>query len=232
MTDPLALLISFIYVFIVLGIAEGLRKAFRLEAEFTRKVVHIGVGMWSWGTALLFQNKWFAIIPPAVFVVLNYVSYRRGLFQAMELKDRTNLGTVYFPISFVALILLFFSQPDPAMKGLFAVALMPMTWGDAFAAILGRAKGKHKYTLLKTTRSWEGTLAMLGLSFVSVWVALLAFWKPGASVMLIPAASLVALTTAALATAVEAFSPWGLDNLLVPAASAAGLFIGISVFFA
>jgi phytol kinase len=230
MTDPLALLISFIYVFIVLGLAEGLRKAFHLEAEFTRKVVHVGVGMWSWGTAVLFQNKWFAIIPPAVFVVLNYISYRRGVFQAMELKDRSNLGTVYFPISFVAMILLFFSLDDPARKGLFAAALMPMTWGDAFAAILGRTIGKHKYTFFKNTRSWEGTLAMLGLSFVSVWAALLVFWKPGQPAMLVPVAGLVALVTAVLATTVEAFSPWGLDNLLVPAASAAGLFIGMLAF--
>ena len=230
MTDPLALLISFIYVFIVLGVAEGLRKAFHLEAEFTRKVVHIGVGMWSWGTLVLFQNKWFAIIPPAVFVLLNYISYRRGLFQAMELKDRTNLGTVYFPISFVAMILLFFSMNDPVKKSLFAAALMPMTWGDAFAAILGRTIGKHKYVLFKTMRSLEGTLAMLTLSFLSVWAALLVFWKPAQPASAVVASGVVALVTATLATAVEAFSPWGLDNLLVPAASAVGLLLGTLAF--
>jgi phytol kinase len=232
MTDPLALLISFIYVFIVLGLAEGLRKAFHFEAEFTRKVVHVGVGMWSWGTAWLFQNKWFAVIPPAVFVVLNYLSYRRGLFQAMELKDRSNLGTVFFPISFVAMILLFFSMDDPAKKGLFAVALMPMTWGDAFAAILGRTIGKHKYTFLRNTRSWEGTLAMFGLSFISVWAALLVFWQPAQVNMPVLVTGAIALITATFAATVEAFSPWGLDNLLVPVASAAGLFLGMMIFAA
>ena len=231
MTDPLAVLISFICVFAVLGLAEGLRRAFHLEAEFTRKVVHIGVGMWSWGTAALFENKWLAIIPPAAFVVVNYLSYRRGLFQAMESADRTNLGTVYFPISFVALILLFFSLGGPAAKGLFVASLMPMTWGDAFAAIIGRTLGRHKYTLFKTTRSWEGTLAMLVLSFVSVWAALLVFHSFNVSNIELPYTALIALITALIATVVEAISPWGLDNLLVPAASTAGLFIGSIIAF-
>ena len=107
MNDLLAVLISFVFVFAALGAAELLRKILKLDIDFTRKLVHISVGMWSWGTVALFQNKWFAIIPPAAFIFINYLSYRRGLFLAMESNDRSNLGTVYFPVAFVAIILLF-----------------------------------------------------------------------------------------------------------------------------
>ena len=215
MNDNLAVLISFVVVFAVLGVAEGLRKAFRLNTDFTRKVVHVSVGMWAWGTVLLFQSKWFAIIPPAAFILLNYISYRRGLFQAMESSDRSNLGTVYFPIAFVALILVFFDND----KAIFVAAMMPLTWGDAFAAIVGRLKGVHKFTIFGATRSLEGSLTMLVLSFVSLLMTLLLF--TGSSSL----ALLVSLPVAALATVVEAVSPWGLDNLLVPAASALGVLI-------
>lgn len=95
MSNWVAVLFSFLYVFAVLGVAEGLRRALQLPVAFTRKVVHIGVGMWAWGTAALFTDKWFASIPPAVFIVLNYVSYRRNLFTAMESADKSNLGTVF-----------------------------------------------------------------------------------------------------------------------------------------
>ena len=216
MTDPLAILISFVYVFAVLGLAEGLRRAFKLDIEFTRKVVHISVGMWAWGTAALFQDKWLAVVTPAAFVVINALSYRFGLFLAMESRDRRNIGTIYFPLAFIALILLFWGN----LKPLFVAALMPMTWGDAFAAVIGRRFGRHRYTVFGATRSLEGSLAMFAFSFAGVWIALLAFAGGGPMAGL---AWLPALATALLATAAEAVSPFGLDNLLVPAVSAAAL---------
>ncbi|HEY3289235.1 MAG TPA: phosphatidate cytidylyltransferase [Anaerolineae bacterium] len=215
MNDYLAVLISFACVFAILGVAEGLRRAFRFPVEFTRKFVHIGVGMWSWGTVVLFQNKWFAIIPPAAFIIINYISYRRGLIKTLETGDRSNLGTVYFPIAFTALILLFFDTG----KVVFVAALMPMTWGDAFAAIVGRMKGAHKYTVFGSTRSLEGSLVMLFLSLIALWITLAVFF-PAEPARLF----WIALPVSVLVTVVEAISPFGLDNLLVPAAGALGIF--------
>ncbi|WP_169237299.1 diacylglycerol/polyprenol kinase family protein [Candidatus Roseilinea sp. NK_OTU-006] len=209
MNNGLAIVISFVYVFAALGIAEALRRVFRLPVEFTRKVVHIGVGMWAFGTAALFSDKWFAITPPLVFVALNYLSYRRALFTAMETGDKSNLGTVYFPIAFAAIIVLFFDVSKPFM----VAALMPLTWGDAFAAIIGRRYGRRRYARF-AQRSIEGSAAMFGCSFLSAGGALLAFGTP------FGVALTAALLMALFATLVEAVSPAGLDNLLVPASSA------------
>lgn len=209
MSNWLAVVISFVYVFAVLGAAEGLRRAFRLPVEFTRKVVHIGVGMWAWGTAALFTNKWFAVIPPAAFVVLNYISYRRTLFAAMETEDKSNLGTVYFPIAFAVIILLFFDISKPFM----VAALMPMTWGDAFAAIVGKRYGRHHYALFGSRRSMEGSAAMFVFSLLGAAITFLAF---GAQ---LDVAIALGLALALFATLAEAISLAGLDNLLVPASS-------------
>jgi phytol kinase len=230
MNDLIAVLMSFVYVGLVLAVAEGLRARLHLGVEFTRKLVHIGVGMWAWGTAALFADKWFAIIPAAAFVLINYISYRRGLFLAMESSDRRNLGTVYFPIAFVALILFFFSPSlglsQSLSRALFVAALMPMTWGDAFAAIVGKQWGRHRYTLLGATRSLEGTLTMLTLSFISVWLTLTLLWSNS---LFSPSVLLISVLTALLTTVVEALSPFGLDNLLVPAASAVSLLLGVAL---
>lgn len=207
MSNWLAVVLSFVYVFAVLGIAEGLRKAFKLPPEFTRKVVHIGVGMWAFGTAALFTDKWFAIIPPASFIVLNYISYRRGTFAAMETGDTSNLGTVYFPIAFVALIILFFDISKPLM----VMLLMPLTWGDSMAAVIGKRFGRRHYTVLGSRRSVEGTVAMFAFSTVAVAGASLVFGAP-AEIALV-----TGLVLAVAATIVEAVSPGGLDNLLIPA---------------
>lgn len=205
MNNVLAVVLSFVYVFAVIGVAEGLRRAFGLPVEFTRKVVHIGVGMWAFGTAALFTDKWFAIIPPLAFVALNYISYRRNVFAAMEVADKSNLGTVYFPIAFAAVILLFFD----VSKALMVALLMPMTWGDAFAAILGRRFGRHRYAMFN--RSLEGSAAMFIFSFLSAAITLAIFGTP------LDAAILFGVVLALFAAVVEAISPAGLDNLLVPA---------------
>lgn len=213
MNNILAVVLSFVYVFAVIGVAEGLRRAFGLPVEFTRKVVHIGVGMWAFGTAALFTDKWFAVIPPVAFIALNYISYRRNVFAAMEVADKSNLGTVYFPIAFAAIILLFFDLS----KALMVALLMPMTWGDAFAAILGRRFGRHRYAVFDrgavrgASRSLEGSAAMFIFSFLSAAITLAIFGTP------LDAAILFGVVLALFATVVEAISPAGLDNLLVPA---------------
>lgn len=207
MSDWLAVVISFVYVFAVLGMAELLRKSLHYSPDFTRKVVHIGVGMWAIGTVLLFQNSWMAIIPPASFILLNYISYRRDMFKSMEGSDKTNLGTVYFPLAFCLIILFFWGRPNLAVA-----ALMPMTWGDAMASVLGRQFGRIQYKVLGHTRTVEGSVSMALFSLIST---LLALWLLPPGMVILPAAG-IALLVAVAATGVEAVSPWGIDNLTVP----------------
>ena len=102
--DTIALLTAFIYVFAMIGVAEGLRKWRGYSVEFTRKFIHIAVGMWAYGAVLMFESRTFAIIPPLAFVAINALSYWKGTFKAMETGEKGQLGTIYFPISFAALI--------------------------------------------------------------------------------------------------------------------------------
>ncbi len=208
----IALLASFTYVFAAIGIAEGLRAWRGYSVDFTRKFIHIAVGMWSVGTVLLFESRTWAVIPPLAFVLINAISYWRGTFKAMETGEKWKLGTVYFPLSFAALIWLFWSRPE-----LLVASLMPMTWGDALAAIVGRRWGKHRFEVHGGTRSLEGSATMLLVSWLTTLVPLkLLAPEPLSWITVIVAA----LATALNATAVEAFSPWGVDNLTVPAISA------------
>jgi len=219
--DWLALIISYVYVFAMIGIGEGLRKWLgqakpgTYSTEFTRKLIHISVGMWAFGTVLLFEHWYFAIIPPLSFVVLNYISYRQETFKAMETGEKGNLGTVYFPISFSIIICLFWTRPS-----LLVASLMPMTWGDALAAVLGRRYGQRKYSVLGSTRSVEGSLAMFLVSWLSTFLALLLL-----SPLAWQTSLLYSLALAVFATLVEALSPWHIDNLTVPLLSAALLYL-------
>ena len=199
----------------MLGIAEGLRRWRGYSVEFTRKFIHIAVGMWAFGTVLLFEHRTFAIIPPLAFVAINAFSYWRGMFKAMETGEKGQLGTIYFPISFAVLIWLLWERPH-----LLVASLMPMTWGDALAAVVGQRIGQRRYTVAGSTRSLEGSVVLFLISWAATLVPLVLL----APEPLDPAATAGAAAVTALgAVVVEAISPWGIDNLTVPAVSALAL---------
>lgn len=204
----LALLLCYVYIFAALGLAETLRRRLGYGSDFTRKVIHISVGMMSWGLPFLFETPWPFIGAAISFMVLNFLDWRFGFFAAMASTDRSNLGTVYFPFVAAAAVYLFWEQPP-----LMVAALMPLTWGDGMAPIVGRAFGKHGYTVLGHRRTVEGSVGFLGAGFLFTWLAL---WLMAGPPIITPIAALLpAVTVMLLTTLIEAISIWGLDNLTV-----------------
>jgi dolichol kinase len=203
-------------VFTIIVLGELLRRIGRRPADFTRKFIHIGVGMWVVGTALLFRTWYFALIPPATFILINAFSYWRSTFKAMETGEKGNLGTIYFPISFGMLVFYFWNQPVNLVA-----SMMPLTWGDAMAAIVGRRYGHYRYTIAGRTRSLEGSMAMLFWTWMTTSLALFAMpylsGKPPINWLL---ALIYGGAISVACTLVESLSPWGLDNLTIPVAAA------------
>lgn len=215
--DAVALVASFVYVFAAIGVAEGLRRWRGYSVELTRKEIHVSVGMWAYGTVWLFDRRALAVVPPLCFVAINAVSYLYGTFGAMETGEKGRLGTVYFPISFTLIILLLWDRPH-----LMVASLMPMTWGDALASIVGQRIGRRTYTWAGTTRSLEGSLVFFAASWIATAVPLAVL---GQASLGAGEAAAVAAATAAGSAVVEAISPWGIDNLSVPAISALALML-------
>ena len=154
-------------------------------------------------------------MPPIVFVGLNYLSYRTGMFAAIETGDKDNLGAVYFPLAFAIIVVLFWGTPNRLVA-----ALMPLTWGDAAAAVLGKRFGQLEYHVLGHTRTLEGSVSMAIFATVSVFAAL-TLLSPGMSAGI---AAIYAVGIALFSALVEAVSPWGIDNLTIPAVAGAILF--------
>ncbi len=201
--------LSFLWIGVVIVVGEGTRRVFRLPPEVTRKVVHVGVGFWALPTALYFRSTWLAALCPLVFVFLNALSYRFRLMEVIEEEGRGSPGTIYFPLSFAALILLLwpFGARAAMVAGLFA-----MGFGDAAASVVGRRFGRRRYRTAAGSKSGEGSAAMFAFSFAAILLGtypLLWRWMWGP-----------ALGAAAAATLAEAPAGRGLDNLTVPAAGA------------
>ena len=99
--DLRALLISLGYVSAVLGVGELLRRFAGRGGEFTRRFVHIFVGLWIIPTLFLFTRWYWAAALPAAAVVGNFVSQRLKLIRSIERVGKSDFGTVFFPLSFV-----------------------------------------------------------------------------------------------------------------------------------
>ena len=86
--DAIGIVGTFIFVFLIIGLGTVLGKRPNLSSDFTRKVIHIGVGNWIFLWPFTFTHWYAAAFPPAVFIILNYASYRKEVFKAMERKEK------------------------------------------------------------------------------------------------------------------------------------------------
>jgi phytol kinase len=231
-SDFIGLAASYSYAIALLLFGEGLGRLFHVPPNLTRKIIHVGAGMWVFGVLLLF-NRWeMGIVPFASFIGVNYLLYRYRVIRAMDTDD-SSPGTVYFAISVTLLFALLWRPSGPIDYVPIAVAgVMAMTWGDALAALIGRRFGQHKYQVGNSIRSWEGSLAMFLASTTAIFLVLILL--PGSSLSPLAIAYgvnkavLSAVVSGALATLAEGVSPHGTDNLSVPLVTAGVIWILIN----
>ena len=222
-SDLIGLAASYAYATSLLIFGEALLKL-SVQSDLTRKVIHIGAGMWVFGVLVLFDRWEIGIVPFVTFIGINYLFYRYRVFKAMDAASDSP-GTVYFAISVVLLFGLLWRPDGPVDRAPIATAgVMAMTWGDALAALIGRRYGRHQYQVGGTIRSWEGSAAMFLASTAAMFLVLLLM--PGSSLSPLAVSAgvgqtcLTAIIGAAGATLAEAVSPHGMDNLSVPLVAA------------
>lgn len=100
-----------------------------------------------------------------------------------------------------------------------------MTWGDGLAALIGQRFGKHAYSVWGIQKSWEGSLTMFLVSYVVSSLIFLLVYGNVWQVWVVP------IPVALVATGLEAFSKFGIDNLTVPIGGAAVAFLLSSLLF-
>lgn len=206
-----------VYLLALLLIAEAVGRWPQVtDREITRKLVHIGSGnvlLLAWWFAI---PAWIAIAAAIVAGSLALVSFFVPLLPSIESVGRKSLGTFFYAASIGILVGWFWplGQPHAAVIG-----ILVMTWGDGLAALVGQNFGRHRYQVFGSTKSWEGSLAMAGASFMVCAAILLALhgnsWE----------AWVISAVVAIAATGLESLSILGIDNLTVPIASAALCFL-------
>lgn len=209
MNNFIGILVSYVYIVLVIIGAKIFKKKGK---EASRKFIHIMLGNWWFIAMYYFTNVWFAAFVPATFVIINYISYKKDLIKVMERDVQDGLGTVYYAISLLILVIVSFGVYKEPSLGL--IPNLVMAYGDGLAGLLGRMIKSKRYKLSDTKKSVAGSITMFVISTLLIGGYLLywhkeIFWST-------PHWPLVAVLIGFAITAIEAISEKGTDNITVP----------------
>jgi phytol kinase len=200
-----------LWLAVVVAIALAVRRRWPQQREWSRKVVHIGTGpvvLLAWGLGIA---RWVALPAAIAVTVATAINHRFQLLPAVEDVGRHSYGTIAYGASIALLLALFWpSQPLAVAAGVLVMAI-----GDGSAGLIGPQLNSPRWRLLGQGKSLAGTLAMaLGA------LAVLTLLQQTALIQGLEAPSLPNLIViAAVATALEQLSAFGIDNLSVPLSS-------------
>ena len=200
--------LTIVIPFGVLGLASLARKLGMGEEE-SRKLVHILLSNWVLLAIAVYRSVWGVCILPACFILLNYLSYRKGIFPMIERKEDNSLGTVWYAVS---LFLLCFAGYSMNMPWIAACGMLGMGYGDGLGALVGKRWGKLRFPNIHSSKSLEGTFTVMLCSGLAVWIVCAAY-APNLNPNF---ALYAALASSVPAAAIELFTPFGLDNLTLP----------------
>ncbi len=250
LNDVVLIAVAFVYVFTIIFLAMVLKKKEVVSGFISRKIVHMFAGFAIFVIPYM-AMPYLAISLPIFLWGLTFFSTPkartelRDIFDTMAQKQDETTGHLWGPLFYIAvigLLVAIFTLADPLFgiisgtpsrifQGRFyyaATAIVIMMIGDGLCSIIGMKYGKHKYSLrwTGTTRSLEGSLALLIVSF---FLGLIIYTVMGTTLG-IPAESVVttnallafnevillSLVAAGTATIVEAISPSDLDDFTIP----------------
>ena len=178
-----------------------------LRGEFARKFVHVAVGSYVAFWPYFLSKEYIQIIAVSSIAALVIIK-RLDLIKVMHDINRWSIGDVLFPIS----VLLAVTYANA--NWIYTVALLFMSLADGMAAVVGRkyANKKHLFKLLGSKKSLQGSIGYLVFAYVSLAIGYAIGGK--ATMTTLPLVTLLWIPF--FSTFLEAISPFGLDNIVVP----------------
>jgi phytol kinase len=203
LTGAIIIAVSITALFVV---GEVIHRVSSVKVEYTRKLTHVGAGVIVMSFPWLIHHVTTVAVLAVAFLGVLVGGKVTGLLGSVHNVERRTSGAYYYPGAVLGAFWL--SGGDPL---LYCAPLAIMAVADTGAALVGQEYGETRFKVLDGERSFEGSATFFGLAFGVMLLGLTLAQRPGWPEML-----LVALVVSILATAVEAVSVRGSDNLLIP----------------
>lgn len=199
-------LFSLLYAFLCLGLGFGLYKL-SVDKKITRKIVHILVGAeWIILYHFVGASVHFLIIC-LLFLLVLFVSYKRGLMPMISSEGDNSPGTVYYALAMSVMAIICLIIPDMMLP--FGIGVFCTSLGDGLAGIVGYLLHPDKTPNIRIfgNKTLFGTVSIFVAS-LGVALAFNSFFHLGLLIWQIVAIAL-------FASELELVSGMGLDNITV-----------------
>ena len=206
--------IVLLYLFSIFFVSIIFKKFNENSKEIIRKIIHIGIGPLIPIAQFLKIDQYSALIFTGIVSLMVLINYTYRLFPTIEDVKRKSYGTIFYCLSLLILIWLFWDKDPYALIAGFFI----MTFGDGLAGLVGKNFNSKNWIIFKQKKSLIGTTTMFFTSFIVV--CSIGYAQQNNF-------NLNYFAIAFLATILEQFSFLGIDNLIVPIAS--GLFFNFFI---
>ena len=201
------------------AVAAGFRRR-GMRVAYTRKIFHFGIFSGAAAVHARFGlpgTNAYGLAVAALVLLAVVRGDGNGLYEALARETDRPRRTLFIVVPLATTALGGFLSALVAGP-LAAVGFLVAGWGDAVGEPVGARWGRHTYQVpslggVPATRSWEGSAAVLGASWLAAFAALVGLGAPW------DVSFAAGVVVAVGATGVEAASPRGTDNLTVQVAA-------------
>jgi dolichol kinase len=197
---------------IILLLGEGIYRMLKGGPAWSRSFAHLSTGLITLPFPWLFTSHWWVLILSLQSCLVLWVTRKLKIFPSHHRIAGKSVGSYLF---FASVYLCYVASMVSDRKELFVVPLLVLSFSDAAAALAGRSMGKRiipggksrnisPKTLIGSTAFFITALPVFFFSFYSYLQ-----WSLGGSII-------ITLLITSLSTIVEAYSPYGTDNISVP----------------
>jgi phytol kinase len=196
------------------------KRFFNIPFEITRKSYHLGISLTIYPLVKGFENWYMAVLAVFLFALIVYpilmLLEKTSLFKKIAVEregGEFKQSLLIFQASIALLLFVFWGLLGESWKYIAVAAVMAWGLGDASAALVGKAIGRHRirHFLIEGTKTYEGTLAMYLMAGLAIFFTLLIYTDLSWYLSMA-----IALFVAPVCAAVEVFSNRGLDTITVP----------------
>ena len=215
--DLINLLILICVYIILFTITEIFYLRKKVDAEYTRKFIHIISGLISMSFVLLFQTILPVLTLSGGFAILLYVSKYYKFLKSIHGIKRSSQGSILFPIVISICFYAYLEIDNPIY---YYLPLILMILSDPIAALAGFLYPIKKYKNGSEFKSMGGTSAF----FISATILSILFISRFSELDLWQTAGF-SLIIGGVSATVEGLSKKGFDNLLIPVSTIIVLYI-------
>ena len=216
MKDLIMVVGGYLYILAIIILARKSVVLYGWTEKTSRKIIHVMVGGFIF-LIPLFDHWYSPVILAAPFILITFFA---SAYSPVKVKALENLGLSGVSVKGDALGLTFYAAIYTILAGVFfespvviAAGIIPMTFGDGSAALIGTRFGSGRFRLL-FGRTLQGTAGFFVVTFVfmGAFLALLSLLQ----VQTVNPWFVLCPVVATVGAVVEAISPRGIDHIAVP----------------